>query len=63
MMAYCPVLSREEKSEPCIRAECAWWYDSPEGACSIRRLAGYVDELQAYVPPKLDEIKGELEKQ
>jgi len=61
-MNICPILSAgAAKEQECIGTRCAWWYPSPEGACSIRRLAGYVDELQAHVPPKLNDVMTKLE--
>jgi len=56
-MNICPILSvMKLENVECIGERCAWWHDSPVGACSVRRLAGYVDELQAHVPPKLDDM-------
>lgn len=62
-MNICPVLSvMKLENVECIGERCAWWYDSPVGACSVRRLAGYVDELQAHVPGKLDTLIAEVGK-
>lgn len=60
-MAICPVLSGGGQETECIQKRCAWWYPSSEGACSVRRLAGHVDELQAHIPPKLDDVVLKLE--
>lgn len=61
-MNICPILSvMKLENVECIGERCAWWYPSPEGACSVRRLAGYVDELQAHVPPKLNDVITKLE--
>jgi hypothetical protein len=59
-MSICPVLSKDEEVE-CLGKRCAWWYDSLLEACSVRRLAGFVDELQAHVPPKLNDVITRME--
>ncbi len=59
-MSICPVLSKDKEVE-CMEKRCAWWYDSLLGACSVKRLAGFVDELQSHISPKLNDVITKLE--